>query len=773
MATTKTKKRNVKKTILQILGGLVIAFAAVMVLAIGLFIYYAWKAPSFNEASLRDQLPTKIYDKNNQLATVLYMGQRREEVKFADIPDQMRNAVLATEDNRFYEHGAIDFKRLTGAVFKNITGGFGSQGASTLTQQVVKRSFLTDKKSIERKAQEAYLSYRLEQEYDKNQIFEMYMNKIYYSDGIYGVKTAAKYYFNKDLKDLTLAESAYLAGLPQIPNTYNIYDNPESAEKRKDTVLYLMNRHNRITKEQMKEAQAQDLHANLVPRTAADRQNIDQNDPVYASYVNIIKQEIKNNKEFKGQSLNDILTSGLSIYTNMDVNVQKNLQNNVDNLPVYKNEDQQAAATILDTKTGGLVAISGGRGYQDVVDRNLATDPHAVGSIIKPILDYGPVIEGLKYPTNTQIQDEDVLNINGSEFRNYDTLSHGNVTMREALRKSYNIPALKMFQASQSQLGYDAPANFAKKVNLNYENTDLGPAEALGGGASEFSTTQMAAAFSAFGNNGIYNEAHAIRKVVTQDDQTISFSHTTRKAMEDYTAYMITDILKDVFTADGTAPGIAPAGVNFAGKTGTATYGDEVYQKYNLPSSAAKDVWISGYSPQYTMTVWMGFTKIAQYGENSFVGHVEQALPQSLFKAVMTAVSPIDGQDFQKPDSVIEIGNELQVNGGEITKQITSSEVKTEAAGAQTPAASVTNTPNMPATTAPVTEKPVVTTEIPVTEKPTTEKPATEKVTTEKVTTEPPTTAAPTTTAPATTAPTTEAVRTAAPVTEAPKDKVS
>lgn len=132
------------------------------------------------------------------------------------------------------------------------------------------------------------------------------MNKIYYSDGIYGVKTAAKYYFNKDLKDTTLAESAYLAGLPQIPNMYNIYDHPEAAEKRKDTVLYLMNRHNRITQEQMKEAQAQDLHANLVPRTAAERQNIDQNDPVYASYVNIIKQEIKSNKEFKGQSLSDI-----------------------------------------------------------------------------------------------------------------------------------------------------------------------------------------------------------------------------------------------------------------------------------------------------------------------------------------------------------------------------------------------------------------------------------------------------------------------------------
>ena len=161
------------------------------------------------------------------------MGQKREHVKFDEVPDKMKDAVLATEDNRFYDHGALDYKRLSGAVMKNFTGGFGSQGASTLTQQVVKRSFLTDKKSIERKAQEAYLSYRLEQEYSKDEIFEMYLNKIYYSDGIYGSQTAAKYYFNKKLKDLNLAETAYLAGLPQVPNQYNIYDNPEAAENVK------------------------------------------------------------------------------------------------------------------------------------------------------------------------------------------------------------------------------------------------------------------------------------------------------------------------------------------------------------------------------------------------------------------------------------------------------------------------------------------------------------------------------------------------------------
>ncbi|RXK19256.1 transglycosylase domain-containing protein [Macrococcus sp. DPC7161] len=660
----KTKgKRNRKRTIIQILGGLLIAFTLGIVLLLGLFIFYAMRAPAFNESSLRDQLPTKIYDKNNELVTVLYQGQKRESVKFADIPDQMRNAVLATEDNRFYEHGALDFKRLSGAVLKNVTGGFGAQGASTLTQQVIKRSFLTDKKSLERKAQEAYLAYRLEQEYSKNDIFEMYLNKIYYSDGIYGVKTAANYYFNKNLNQLTLAETAYLAGLPQIPNGYNIYDHPEAAEKRKDTVLYLMYRHKRISKAEMEKAQNEKLETNLVERTVAERQKVENdNDERYASYVNVIKQELKDNKEFKGKTLNEILTSGLKIYTNMDMNVQQNLQNTVDNLPVYKNKHHQAAATILDTKTSGLVAISGGRNFRDVLDRNLATDPHPVGSTIKPILSYGPAIENEKWSTAHRVQDEAAYTINGHTFKNYDTLGHGNLTIRDALRMSYNIPALKTFQET-NQVTTHSSYNFAKALDLNYKSKDLGPAEALGGGASDFSPTQMAAAFSAFGNGGTYNQAHAIRKVVTQDDETIEFDYDSHKAMEDYTAYMITDMMKDVFAPGGTASNINIPGLNMAAKTGTGTYADDYYTKYNLPSDAAKDVWITGYTPKYAMSVWMGFDEIAEFGANSFVGHVEQALPQTLFKAMMQQINPIDGSDFTKPDSVNEVGNEIEVKG--------------------------------------------------------------------------------------------------------------
>ncbi|GGI39812.1 transglycosylase domain-containing protein [Mammaliicoccus stepanovicii] len=668
------KKRNVKRTVIKVFGILFLAFLAMVIVGVLLFAYYAWKAPAFNESALKDQLPTKIYDKNDKLVTTLYMGQKREHVKFDEVPDRMKDAVLATEDNRFYDHGALDYKRLSGAVMKNFTGGFGAQGASTLTQQVVKRAFLTDKKSIERKAQEAYLSYRLEQEYSKDEIFEMYLNKIYYSDGIYGSQTASKYYFDKNLKDLNLAETAYLAGLPQVPNQYNIYDNPDAAEKRKDTVLYLMERHGRITKKEMKEAQDTPIDKNLVKRTIEERNEAMTQTPdnEYASYVNYVKQELTQNKAFKNQSLNDIMTSGLKIYTNMDQDVQKTLQNSVDNGSFYKNKDQITGSSIVDTKTGKLVGISGGKNYKDVVDRNQATDLHPTGSSLKPILSYGPAIENMQYATNHKFQDENQYNINGSIFKNYDGQGHGSVTMADALARSYNIPALKAWQETNQNAGDKAVKDFASKVNLNYKD-EIGPSEVLGGSQSEFSPTQLASAFASMGNGGTYNEAKSIRKVVTQDDETIKFSSDSHKAMEDYTAYMLTEMLKGTFQAYGSAYGYGISGVNVAAKTGTGTYGDEVYTKYQLPENAAKDVWITGYSPQYTMSVWMGFTKVKEYGENSFLGHDEQIKPQILFNDVMSQISNYDGSDFEKPDSVEGSGKSLSVAGNQDNQTTSSS----------------------------------------------------------------------------------------------------
>ncbi|GEQ05147.1 penicillin-binding protein [Staphylococcus gallinarum] len=646
------KNRNIKRTIIKIFGFLIIAFIVLALIGILLFAYYAWKAPAFTESKLQDPIPAKIYDKNGDLVKTLDNGQRREHVDLDKVPTKMKEAVLATEDNRFYDHGALDYKRLFGAVAKNFTGGFGSQGASTLTQQVVKRSFLTDQKSIARKAQEAYLSYRLEQEYSKDEIFQMYLNKIYYSDGVYGVKAAAKYYFNKDLKDLNLAEEAYLAGLPQVPNTYNIYDNPKQAESRKDTVLYLMEYHHRITKKQKEEAQKTSLQDNLVKRTNKERQ-VSENDSnkEYDSYLTFVKSELMNNKEFKDKDLASVLNSGIKIYTNMDKNVQQTLQDRVDNGSYYKNEDQQVGSSIVDSETGGLVAISGGRNYRDIQDRNQATDAHPTGSSLKPFLAYGPAIENMQWTTNHAIQDESSYQVDGVTFKNYDTKSHGTVKLYDALRESFNIPALKAWQSTKENAGNDAPKKFAKKVGLDYQS-DIGPSEVLGGSASEFSPTQLASAYAAVANGGEYNNAHSIKKVVKQDGETIKYEHTSHKAMKDYTAYMLAEVLKGTFEAYGSAYGHGVSGVNLAAKTGTGTYGEQTYQQYGLPDDAAKDVWINGFTPKYSMSVWMGFKSVKQGGVNSFVGHDEQEYPQYLLEDVMSDISPKDGKDFTKPDSV-------------------------------------------------------------------------------------------------------------------------
>ncbi|MEQ6036532.1 transglycosylase domain-containing protein, partial [Staphylococcus saccharolyticus] len=359
-----------------------------------------------------------------------------------------------------------------------------------------------------------------------------------------------------------------------------------------------------------------------------------------------------------------VLQSGIKIYTNMDKDVQKTLQDRINNgTSYYKNDDQQVGATILDSKTGGLVAISGGRNYKNVVERNQAIDSHPTGSSLKPFLAYGPAIENMKWATNHAIQDESSYWVDGAQFKNYDTQSHGTVSIYDALRQSFNIPALKTWQQVKKDAGSDAPKEFASKVGLDYSGK-IGPSEVLGGSSSEFSPTQLASAFASIANGGTYNNAHSIQKVVTNDGDTIEYDHSSHKAMKDYTAYMLAEILKGTFKPYGSAYGHGVSGVNMGAKTGTGTYGQEIYEKYNLPDNAAKDVWINGFTPQYSMSIWMGFNKVKQYGTNSFVGHSEQEYPQYLYEDVMSDISSKDGEDFKKPDNVSgSDGENLSVKG--------------------------------------------------------------------------------------------------------------
>ena len=232
-----------------------------------LCVFWIYQAPAFDSKILDNNSRTVVYDVNNNEIAKLG-NQVGENLETADIPQQMQDAILATEDNRFFEHGAVDYRRLVGAVVSNLTSGFGSQGGSTVSQQLIKRTFLDDNKSVKRKVQEAYLAYKLEQNYDKESIFTMYVNRIYYSDGVYGLKTAAKYYYNKELGELSLSQKALLAGIPQHPNTYNPYDNPEAAKARRDTVLYLMQYHGKITEAEAEAAKKVNIMDGIVSRNS-------------------------------------------------------------------------------------------------------------------------------------------------------------------------------------------------------------------------------------------------------------------------------------------------------------------------------------------------------------------------------------------------------------------------------------------------------------------------------------------------------------------------
>ena len=672
---SRNKRNNKsKKTLWKRLALLfILACVSVFVLGIVVFAYFASTAPAFSIEKLKDPIPSRVFDKNDELVTTIYQGIEREYIDIDDTPEHMTDAVLAVEDNRFYEHGAIDFKRLGGAVVKNITGGFGSQGASTITQQVVKRAFLTEEKTIKRKAQEAYLSYRLEQEYSKDDILEMYLNKINYSDGIYGVRTASLYYFDKELEDLNLKEAAYLAGLPNLPNVYNLYVDAESGNKRANQVLSLMLHHGRITEDEYNEAVNTDLTANLIARSEEERASTEPKDPEFAAYVNIIKTQLEESDEFNNIEISELLSSGIDIYTNMDANIQRTLQNTVDDKEFFygdkfKSDDFNIASSILDTNSGALVAISGGRDYQEVVKENLAITQHNTGSTMKPILAYGPAIENMKLPTNYTVQDEmsyTPKNFDGQIY-NYDKQGHGTVTIRDALRQSFNVPAVKVFEQVEDESSGSAE-NFSKELGLDYSKKLDGDYsvsfnDVLGGNESRFSPLQMAQAYAAFGNGGTFNEASAVRYVINSENEKIDIDYESHKAMEDYTAFMITDMLKGTFDPYGSADYIKMDGLNIAAKTGTTSYSDSVLDEYNLPSNAAKDAWIVGYTPEYTMSVWTGFTSTKKDGVTSFIGNEEHITPQWFFQDVMNQISTFNGQDFTKPDSVNWInGNELAV----------------------------------------------------------------------------------------------------------------
>ncbi|MBD3110430.1 PBP1A family penicillin-binding protein [Bacillus sp. AGMB 02131] len=656
----KTKKKKggwFKKTMLAFL----ILIIAGLVSGIGLFAYYVSSAPELDETLLKDPVSSKIYDKDKNLITEVGI-ENRDYVTFDEIPDTVVNAVLATEDSRFYEHHGVDVLRLASAVVANFTDGFGSQGASTITQQLVKRSFLTDEKSLKRKAQELWLSFQIERKYSKEEIFEMYINKIFYGERANGVATAAETYFGKSLDELDLAEAATLAGLPQSPSRYNPFNNPEGAETRRNVVLTLMNRHGYISEQEMKEAQSESLVAALLPEEER-KSNTDSS--YYNSFIDLVVEEVKE------KTNHNIYTDGLEVYTTLDADAQSyvyDLLNSDDSAVNFPDDELQAGVVLLDTTSGEIRAVGGGRNQTGARTYNYATDiERQPGSTIKPILDYGPAIEYLQWSTYEQVVDEKYSYSNGTPINNYNNKYHGQMSIRQALAKSYNIPALKAFQA----VGTENARKFGESLGLTLNKEEFFESASIGGMKTGVSPLVMAGAYSAFGNEGVYNKPHTVTKVVLQDKTTtLNLKPESKVVMKDYTAFMVSDMLKSVMT-EGTGTAANVPGLPVAGKTGTTNYSEDELKKYGFPSSGVPDSWMVGYTTQYTTAVWTGYSKKS----SDYLSTDSQQLAKKIFKYVMTEASKdVKTSDFKQPNSVVKSAVEIGSNPAALPSKNTPSD---------------------------------------------------------------------------------------------------
>jgi penicillin-binding protein 1A len=622
-------------------------------------------APKLDSTKLVDPLSTKFYDRNGNFIYE-YGKEKRTKITYDQVPKVLEQAFIATEDSRFYEHHGIDIKRTTKAILVNLTGDFGSQGGSTITQQVIKNSFLTPEKTLKRKVQEWDLAYQLEQKYSKHEILMLYLNKIYLGNRSYGVAAAAKNYYGieaNDLKKLTLPQAAMLAGLPQSPNNYDPSnpENKEAATERRNLVLSSMLRQGVITEQQMQEASKVPVTEGLVPK------NNQQSMP-YEAFLDAVVKEVKGKLKDV-----DMSTEGLSIYTTLDPKAQEYADKmlNTNEIIAYPNTNFQGAFAFLDTKTGEVMAIGSGRNdYKAAfLGNNYAIEmQRQPGSSFKPIFDYGPAFEYLKWSTGHLINDQETSYSTGQPISNWDHKYHGMLPIREALQYSYNIPALLTLR----EVGMDKAKNFAEQLGIIFKDNQVYESYSIGSNTTN--PLVMAGAYSAFGNDGVFNKPHFVQKVVYPDGKVVSFTPKPKRVMKDYTAFMVTDMLRTVVNS-GTGKTANIPGLDLAGKTGTTNFDEETLAKFGYPDTATNDSWFAGYTPQYTMAVWTGYT---QNGPGNYMVGNTTKIAQLMFKAMMQTFGT-DTSSFQQPNSVYRVNNELyikDVDSAEVPPKQRSSEEK-------------------------------------------------------------------------------------------------
>jgi len=652
--------RSLWKKILTVI--LIIGIAGILLMTL-FFGYIVVSSPKFSESAFNVKDQTVVYDKDGNIMATLGT-QKRESVTYDELPQVLIDAIIATEDSRFFQHNGVDLPRFIKATLLQLVGR-DAGGASTLTMQAVKNN-LTKKDSFEsnkiqkiiRKFQDVYLAvFKVEKEYSKEEIIELYVNNYNLGSNVYGVQEASKYYFGKNVSELTLPEASLIAGLFQAPNGHNPYKNMDSAISRRNTVLDLMVRHGYITKDEAAMAKKVTIESLLANNNTETE---------YQGFIDVVVKEVE---ELTGDNP---YTVPMKIYTTMERSIQDGINDILTNNAWYWHGDDlvQAGIAVVNVETGAISAVGNGRNRTGVRIFNYATEAlKQPGSTAKPIFDYGPGIEYNNFSSYTLFNDEPWTYTNGPSVNNWDGGFHGLVTTRYALQYSRNVPALKAFQqvgTKNSQkfahsLGLDVSLNSSSdnyrviNKNTGLDNT-INEAYSIGGVAEGFTPLDMAAAYSGFASGGYYTEPYSVTKIEYRESGDVKeYKPTKTRVMKDSTAYIMNNILESAVSAGfhGGTKDAYNSGSHIAAKTGTTNYDTNTINKYNLPGNAVNDLWTVAYTSQYSIAVWYGYDSIYNKEANRVTYNTSSGgYKEGVVRDVMAYI-PKDTKGWTAPSSVV------------------------------------------------------------------------------------------------------------------------
>lgn len=653
--TNNTSKRKVskkKKIILNILIICVIAFASLMAV---FFAYIIVKAPKFDPNNLKFTQMSELYDTEGNIITKMG-NENRTEISYDDLPEVLIDAIIATEDSKFFQHNGFDLARFMKASMYQLVGKNGG-GASTLTMQIAKNNYTsTESKGFEgitRKFTDIYLSiFKIERKYTKKEILEFYVNDSYLGNGAYGVEQASLNYFGKSVSELNLAEASFIAGLFQSPTYYNPYNYPERAEGRRKTVLYLMQRHGYITEEEKEIAENSPI-TSYIKKTQTSGTYSE-----YQGYIDTVVEELENEYDLNPY------TTPLKIYTAMNRGKQ-DFVNKVMNGEAWKweNENAQAGVVMTDSASGEVLAVGAGRNKNSERSYNFATMTNKqIGSTAKPIFDYGPAVEYLGWGTVNYIDDTPTTYSDGTKISNSDGGYKGRLPLYQALGLSRNVTALKTFQQVSKEAGNDKILKFASSLGITPEvdkNGKIHEAHSIGSftgstkkGESRNSPMTMAGAYQAFSNGGYYIKPHTIKKFVYKDtDEVVETKSAKTRVMNDSTAYIINYSLNWSATEGLAKSAAGISGVQTAAKTGTSNFDEATRKKFHLSSKAVNDLWVCGYTPKQTITFWYGYADIRKGHSTTSSWSTRDKFYRNLAENLFDK----DGSSFERPSSIEEV----------------------------------------------------------------------------------------------------------------------